>query len=92
MILNFAIAIVSIWLLIYIGAYLVGFKYMGLVTREHDGQYELLEFYYNAFVDEYKVRLICRGTEKTYNMWNGQHNITEIHKMIEEVKLNLFSK
>ena len=63
---NFAIIVVVAWLAIYACAYFIGFKYLGLVTREHDGVYELLEFWYNGLTNDYKTRLICRGTEHTY--------------------------
>ncbi len=92
MLLSFALVVVAVWLLLYMIAYGCFFKFMGLVTREHDGNYELLEFYWNGITNDYKVNLICRGTEKTYNLWNANPDIIEIHKMIVDCRTNPFQK
>lgn len=92
MLLSFVLVIVAVWMFLYLIAYACFFKFMGLVTREHDGQYELLEFYWNGITNDYKTALICRGSEKTYNLWNAQRNIMEIHKMIEDCRTNPLQK
>ena len=92
MLLSFALVIVVVWVFLYMIAYACFFKFMGLVTREHDGNYELFEFYWNGITNDYKINLICRGSEKTYKLWNADPDIMEIHKMIEDVRTDPFRK
>lgn len=86
MLLNFALVVVVIWLILYMLAYCTFFRFVGLVTREHDGQYELMEFYWNDITEDYKVKPICRASEKTYNLWNADPNIMTLHDMIVDMR------
>ena len=92
MLFNFTLLIIAVWVLLYLIAYACFFKFMGLVTREHDGNYELFEFYWNGITNDYKLNLICRGSERTYNLWNADPDITELHKMIEDMRTDPFRK